>query len=480
MTGESIRQQTISGVKWSSVEKFSTQGIHFIISLILARLLTPEDFGTVGMTAVFLEICNTFLDSGFGKALAQKKDRTQVDYSTVFYFNLIVSIVCYTLLFLAAPLIANFFKTPVLCSILRVQSLVLFTHAFMHIQSTILTIKLDFKNLAIRTLISAAIGGVAGIILAYMGFGVWAIVWQGLIGSTASMIFLWTFCGWKPSLVFSHDSFVKLFKFGGNILGASLLNTIYRNLTSMVIGRFYTSADLGVYSRGVQFAKMPFNTIMGILGKVTFPILAKIQDDREKLLEVYRKYIFSTSTIIFICCTTLAACAKPLILLLLTNKWEGAIVYLQIFCIAVMFDHITAINMNLIQAVGKSKLYFKAEIIKKIIGVAILCVSVKFGVIAIALSKIVYSQSAIAIGIYFTSRTFNFSMLEQYRDFSKILFYAVISSLPAYFIAESSLPLALSLALGVVTSFGIYYILQRKNPYIKEVQTLVWKALLKR
>lgn len=469
----SVKEDTIKSVKWTAIEKISVQGIQFLLGLIMARLLTPEDYGTVGMLAIFIAVSQTFIDSGFSSALIRKNDRTEEDFCTVFYFNIVIAIGCYALLFIASPWIADFFHIPILSPILRVQSVALVLNSLMGVQVAKLTIDLNFKALAKRTVYASLISGVIGVILAYVGWGVWALVAQTIVSSLINLVFIWIYCKWYPRLGFSKKSFHELWNFGSKLLASGLLHTVYSNLTPLIIGRYFSSKDLGVYSRGTHLAQYPAQMTNDVLGKVTFPILAKIQDDDEHLIHVYRKYICVSSMAIFFGCVLMAAIAKPLVLFLLTEKWESCIVYLQIFCFSIMFDHICKINLNLLEVKGRSDLFFKLEVIKKAISIAILFASIPFGVIGICVSKVIYTQIAVFINTYYTGKLFHLGYVSQLKDFSGFLVIAIIACLPSYLLSFLSMPYLLNLVLGSVVAVILYWFLLRKNKYMVEVLVML-------
>ncbi len=469
----SVKEDTIKSVKWTALEKIFMQGIQFVLGLIMARLLTPEDYGTVGMLAIFIAISATFIDSGFSNALIRKIDRTEADYCTVFYFNIVIAVVCYAALFIAAPWVADFFHIPVLCSILRVQSISLILNSLMGVQVARLTIDLNFKALAQRNVFASLLSGIIGVGLAYIGWGVWALVTQTLINSAISLIFIWIYCRWIPRQRFSKESFGYLWGYGSKLMASGLLHTVYTNLTTLVIGRHFSSRDLGIYSRGTQLASYPSTMVNDVLGKVTFPILAKIQNDEERLVHVYRKYICITSMVIFFGCILMAAISKPLVLLLLTAKWAESIIYLQIFCFAIMFDHVCRINLNLLEVKGRSDLFFRLEVIKKAISIAILFASIPFGVIGICISKVIYTQIAVFINTYYTGKLFNLGYIAQIKDFSGFFVKSILACLPAYLITYIDLPAVLSLAIGCVLSVVLYWLMLRRNPYMKELLSII-------
>ena len=476
---DSIRQSTINGVLWNGLEKFSNQGIRFLVGLVLARLLTPADFGTVAILGIFFSISNTFVDSGFGTALIRKLDRTETDFSTVFIFNIIVSFVFYGILYLLAPWVADFFKIPILTPILRVQSVCIILGGFMAVLDAKLTIDLNFKALAQLSLTSSIISGVVGIVLAYIGFGVWALVFQAVSLSLVNLLYVWIYCRWSPSLRFSWASFRDLFSYGSKLLGASLLNTVYNNLTPLAIGKVYTSSDLGYYNRGAEFARLPNEVCLSVLEKVTFPIFAKIQENSEQLVSVYRKYIKITSMFLIFFSILLCALAKPVVLLLLTDKWADAIIYLQLFCFAVMFNHINTINLSLLKVCGRSDLFLKLEIIKKIIATLILFSAIPFGVLAICISKIVYDQVAIVINTYYSGKLFGMGYISQLKDFIGYFFFSLIACMPTYVVTFAEISSFLQVILGIVFSTTIYHFLIRNDLIFIDIKNSIFHKISK-
>lgn len=467
-------------MKWTSIEKFAKQGITFVLGLIMARLLTPDDYGIVGMITIFIAISRSFIDSGFGNALIRKLDRTDTDYSTVFYFNVVVSVFFYLLLFFIAPWVADFYNEPILCPIMRVLSINLLINALKQIQTTKLTIELNFRVLAIRTVVSSLLSGIIGVVCAYFKMGVWALVIQSMSGSVISLFLIWSYVGWRPKWVFSWDSFHSMFSYGSKLLIAGLINTVYNNLTPLVIGKFFSAKDLGYYNRGTHFAKVPVDIVNGVLGKVTFPILSKLQNDRKRLVAVYRKYISSMSLCIFFAGILLAAIAKPVITFLLTDKWSFAIIYLQIYAFSKIFDHINTINCRLIQVIGRSDISLRMEIIKKTISTIILFSSIPFGVIGICISKIIYTQIAIIINTYYTGKLFGLGYRRQWGDFVIYLIASVIACLPAYLFTFLNLPHLVSIAFGLITAPLLYWLLLRKNSLMKEILGDIKKRFIKR
>lgn len=466
---QSVKEATLSGAKWGAIEKFSVQGIRFVLGIIMARLLAPGDYGVISMLTVFIVLSETFIDSGFANALIRKKEQTQADYSTVFYFNLGIAIVCYLLLFVAAPFIASFFAMDILSPVLRVQSVSLLINALMAVQVTRLTIELNFKAIAIRAMMASLISGIAGVAFAYAGFGVWALVYQTLISCAVQWLFLFVYCRWLPSLTFSRSSFSELFGFGSKLLVANLINKIYSQLSTILIGKCYSAEQLGSYDRGAGLAAMPADNINAILQKVTFPILAKLQDDEDRLISVYRKYIKLMSMVIFFVCMLLVALAKPLILFLLTAKWEAAIIFLQVYTFAVIFNHIDGVNLNILNVKGRSDLVLKLEFWKKGISTIILLASVPFGVLAICISRVLYSVLNIVFDSYYTGKFFGYGLLEQIKDVQKYFWISILACMPAFALSYIDIPDVAALVFGGISAFIVYFFVLRNDEQMKEM-----------
>lgn len=460
-----IKQQTISGVKWSAIERFSIQGVTFLLGLVVARLLTPADYGLVGMVGIFFGVSQTLIDSGFGNALVRKPDRTEADYYTAFYFSLVASIFFALLLCFGASWIADFFKQPVLCPMTRVMSLNLIIGTIGMIPTTKLYVALDFKTGAKINFICAVASGVFGLILAFIGYGAWSLVWQNLGSNILRVVLVWFYKPCKLLFLFSRQSFKQLFGYGSKLAAANILHTVYSEVTTLAIGKFYTPAALGNYYRGTGMASLPINTVSGVVGKVTFPILSRIQEDKERLIKVYRSYISLMMIPVGFLCILLAALAKPLILCLLTDKWSEAIIFLQIYVFSVVFDPICGLNLNLLQVVGRSDLSLKLEVIKKTLAMLILICAIPFGVVSICISKVVYTQIAIILNTYYTGRLFGLGYWQQWKDFSPYLLFSVIACLPSLALAYLCPWHWVSLIFGtaISTVFYIYILCKRRD-----------------
>ncbi len=453
---DSLKAKTFHGVVWSALERFSLQGVQFVINIIMARLLLPSDYGIIAMLAIFLQISQTFVDSGFTNALIQRKERTEVDFATVFYFNIVIGIVFYGVLYFSAPVIADFYHMPVCVPVTRVIALNVIISALSAVHKTKLTIAIDFKTQAKASLTAASISGGIGIWLAYVGFGVWALVVQTLMNALLLTLLLYYFLRWKPLWVFSTASFKRLFSFGSKLLVSRLIHTVYHNMYALVIGRKFSAQDLGYYTRAEQFAIFPSSNLNAIIARVAFPVLSDIQDETERLAEAYRKYIRLSSFIIFPLMFGLAALAKPVIVLLLTEKWLGIVVLLQILCFDWMFDHLSVINLNLLYVKGRSDLALRLEIVKKIIATSILFLSIPFGLIGMCCGRVLYSLVATYLNTYYTKSLIGLSLRKQLNDI--IPYWLLALSMGSAVIGLSSLCdfLWLQLLVGIVAGIVFY------------------------
>lgn len=472
---ESLRKKTVSGVLWSSIERFSVQGIQFVIMIIMARILLPSDYGMIGMLAIFIAISQSLIDSGFSTALIRKKDRTDVDYSTVFYFNIGIGLFLYFVLFLASPYIARFYNTSELANLTKVVALSLFINSLTVVQRAILTIRIDFKTQAKVSLSAAIISGVVGIIMAYRGYGVWSLAVQTVLNGLINAVLLWVMSGWMPLKVFSYQSFKNLFSFGSKLLLSGLLDVTYKNIYTIVIGKKFASADLGYYTRADQFAQFPSSNLTGIMQRVTFPVLSGIQNEEERLAMAYRKFLRLSVYVVFPLMIGLAALAYPLINYLLTEKWNFAALLLQILCLAYMWYPVHAINLNLLQVKGRSDLFLKLEIIKKVMGVCVLCITIPMGLVAMCSGMIFTSILALVINTYYTGKLIHIGFLKQMRDILPSLLYSLSMGgliwFSIRFIPGELLQLIAGIGIGVCYYFTISYLTRSQD--LRELISLV-------
>lgn len=454
---QSLKQRTVNGVIWTTLGRFSNQAIGFTLGLFIARILTPSDYGTVALLTIFFAISNTFVDSGFSTALVRKIDRTERDRSTVFYFNVAVALFFYVVLFFAAPYIAEFYEVPVLTKITRISGLTLVIGAFGGVQRAQLTYRLDFKSLAIVSFCNTVVSGVTGLTLAYKGFGVWALVYAGIASSVVGTILLCLIARWRPTERFSKESFKELFGFGSKLLASGLLDTTYTNMYSLVIGKVFSPATLGNFARAEQYAQFPSSNITGVLQSVTFPVLCEIQNDDERLRTNYRKLLKFSAFIVFPLMVGLSALAYPAIITILTEKWEGAVQYLQIICFAMMWYPIHAINLNLLQVKGRSDLFLRLEIIKKILGVTVLVVTIPMGLLAMCYGRIVTSILCLIINTHYTGKLIGVGSLTQMKDLLPTLVRSMLMWGLVIFVVSFVESNALKLVVGTAVG-GLFYL----------------------
>ncbi len=455
----SLKHKTISGVAWSSIERFSVQGIQFVIQVIMARILMPEDYGVIAMLAIFLAVFQTFIDSGFSSALVQKNDRSEVDYATVFYFNIVISVVLFFALFFSAPWIAGFYNTPILVPVTKVVALNLLINAFGVVPRAKLTVLIDFRTQAKASFTAVIISGAIGVWMAYSGYGVWALVFQSLLYNGIGTLLLWILSKWWPLWTFSVNSFKRLFSFGSKLLLSGLLETIFRNLYTLVIGKKFTVQELGYYSRADQFAQFPSSNLSMIIGRVAYPVMCDVQHDDEQLKNVFYKFLRISVFIIFPLMIGLAALSEPFIHLFLTEKWMGVVMLLQILCISYLWYPVHGLNLTILQAKGRSDLFLRLEIIKKVIGVITLVVTVPFGVISMCVGLVVSSILCLYVNVYYTKKILKINLITQLKIVLPSLLLSICMGGIVYFLTKIGLSdvltLLVGLSVGVLCYIGI-------------------------
>lgn len=428
---------------WSAIERFSSQGIQFALGIIIARLVAPSCYGLVAMLTIFISIGQSLIDSGFANALIHKKDCTDKDYSTVFYFNLAVSVFLYAVFFLGSPLIAQFYNQPELIIITRFSTFGFIINSLAIVQRAQFTKNMDFKKQSKATISAVLISGVVGVAMAYQGYGVWALVFQGLINNLVNTVALWLLSSWRPSLVFSVASFKELYAFGSRLLFTGLLSTVYLNLYTLVIGKFFSSTQLGFFNKMQNIAVFPSKNITSIMSRAVYPKQCKLQDDNVALYNNYMQLLSLSSFFIFPLMGGMAALAKPLVACLLGEAWLSAWPYLSILCIAYMFDHLQYFNWQMLAVKGRSDLSLKSEIIKKVASVVILLVTIPCGVKIMAIGLIVYAFIDLAIIIPFV-----------HKVISSITYWAEIKVIARPFLL--TLAMAASIVLFLVVISNIY------------------------
>lgn len=478
-----LKQKTINGLTWSFIDNTARLGLSFIIGIILARLLTPREFGLIGMITIFIALAASFVNSGFSQALIRKQDCTQTDYSTIFYFNLIVGLVFYILLFFSAVSISRFFNEPLLKPMVRILGLGIIINAFSLIQTTRLTKQINFKLQAKISIIGTIFSGTIGITLAYAGFGVWSLVSKSIVGYLLSSVFLWYWNKWKPSLIFSISSFKELFSFGSKLLLSGLIDTIYRNVYYLVIGKYFSAVELGYYTRADQFQTMPSSNLQGIIERVSFPVLTSIQNDIPRLREAYKKLIRSTMLITFVLMLGMAAVARPMVLTLIGDKWEPSIIYLQMLCFVGMFYPLHALNLNMLQVQGRSDLFLRLEIIKKILAIPVIVIGVFLGIKAMILGMLALNMVAYYLNSYWSGSFIGYPIIAQIKDIlPSFLLAAIMSSIvfsESLLISLSPFPLfIIQMITGALITFSLGEVFHFKD--YRHIKEIVKERIIKR
>ena len=477
-----LKSKAASGMIWNAFGTFSSQGISFVIGIILARILMPSDYGLIGMLAIFFAISNMFIESGFSNALIQKIDRTETDYSTIFFFNLVVSSFIFIVLFITAPLISKFYNNSELTLLTRVLSLNILIGSFAIVQQARLKILVNFKTPALITLISVLFSGFIGVLMAYTGFGVWALVAQTISATILKTLLLFYFNKWYPKLVFSKQSLKQLFGFSSKLLIAGLVSTIVNNLYSILIGKLFTPKDVGFYTRARQYPELLSNTITSILQGVTYPILTSLQNERERMVSVYGRLMRVTVFFVIPLLTLFALLTEPFIRLLLTEKWMPVVPLIQWLCFARMITPISALNMNILNAIGRSDLFLKVDLSKLPIFIFSIVVTVPLGINIVVIGNFITSLIAFFINAYYPGKLFGFGALRQLKEmFSVILATLLMSVLViglTFIIHHDIIKLIVGLVAGITGYMGAAYLL--KIDELKEVSNMALHYLNKR
>lgn len=449
-------KSVMSNFFWRFAERCGAQGVSFIVSIILARLIAPEEYGVIALVTVFTSILQVFVDSGFGTALIQKKDADEIDFSSVFYFNIIFCLILYVLLFFASPYIALFYGKPQLSGVTRVLGLRIIISSFKNVQQAYVSKNMIFKKFFWATLGGTIAAGVIGIVFAYFGLGVWALVIQGLVNSTMDTIILWFTVKWRPKKCFSIARLRGLLSFGSKMLISSLIGTIYNDLRQLIIGKMYSASDLAYYNKGKQLPNLAITNINTSIDSVLLPAMSKKQDDPKQVKAMTRRAMSVSIYIMAPIFMGLAFCAEPIIKLLLTEKWMMCVPFLRIFCITYMFHPVHTANLNAIKAMGRSDLFLKLEIIKKIMGIALLVSSMWFGVMAMAYSLLVSSVLSQIINSWPNRKLLNYSYIDQLKDILPSILLAVFMGVCVSFVALIGLSDILTIVIQVILGAFVY------------------------
>ncbi len=454
---DEIKVKTISNLIWRYAERTGAQGISFIVSIVLARILSPTEYGTIALVTVFLSIFQVFVDSGMGSALIQKKDADDLDFSTIFFFNIFMCLLIYGLFYLSAPFIAQYYNNPELTGIVRVLGITIIISGVKNVQQAYVSKKLIFKKFFFSTLFGTLLAGVVGILLALNGFGVWALVAQHVVNILVDTIILWATVKWRPKLMFSFERLKGLYSFGWKLLVSNLINTVYNDVRQLIIGKVYSSSDLAYYNRGKTFPNYIVNNINTSINSVLLPVMSKVQDDKERLKNMTRRSIMTSSFIMWPLMIGLMATGKTLFTLLLTEKWLPSLPYLYIFCFISGMQPIHTANLNAIKAQGRSDIFLKMEIIKKTVGILIILATMNISVLAIGLGSVFYTIFASVVNVFPNRKYLDYRYFEQIKDIMPSFLLAAVMGLAVYFLPlPGFLPLVVVLIIQIIVGAAIY------------------------
>lgn len=469
------RKEVRQGLIWSTIDKVAAKGVNFMVGIVLARILAPEQFGIIVMPLVFLELAQCIADSGFGNALIRKKQLTDADLSTAFLFNIIVGIICYLLFFVCSPLIASFYSTSILEDLLKVSALGALFNSLCVLPRSVLSHRLDFRSQAIASLSASVISGAIGVVMAYSGFGVWALVAQQVSRTLLQALLLWVSCRWVPSMTWSKESFQYLWGFGSKLLATSLLDTLFNNLNSIIIGKVYSAAKLGNYSRASQLGRYPVTNASGVILNVAYPVLSKMQEDEESLAHGYRKMIKLSAFLIFPIMMAMSALSDPLILLLIGDHWAECIPLLSIMTPAFMLYPINAINLNLLQVKGRSDLFLRLGIITKVISVIALIITVPMGITEMVVGILVSSWISLIFNTYYSGKLIHIGLFSQLKDILPMLTASLVTAFITWKSLQAFSGNVIRLAAGIIIFTAVYGVIARifMKEEIKESYNLI-------
>lgn len=475
----SLRKQAVSGMIWSYSQQFGSQLITFAVSIVLARLVLPEEFGLIGMLAIFMGIGTALFNGGLTSSLIRSQECSQEDYSTVFYFNFVGSVIVYGILFIASPWIADFYHQPALTNITRIYGLTFILSAFGTVQNTILTRELKFKKQAIISLPALIISSTVGLIMAYWNYGVWSLVGSVLVNAFFTSLFLWFSANWYPKFIFSKEKFKLHFHYGYKLTISSILDTVFTNIYQIVIGKFYSAAQVGYYTRANTLMMLPVGIVSGALNKVIFPLFSKVQDDLPRFRNAYKQIMQMVLFIITPIIVLMGILAKPLIVLLFTDKWLPVVPIFQIICFTGILYPIHLYNLIVLQVKGRSDLFLKLEVVKKVLSAIILTISFFFGFYALLWGQLIFSILALLINTHFAGRMLEYSMSQQIKDISPIFAFAIIMAAITYSVDSMLITQTniIRLILGSLSG-GLTYLLVAnifKFQSIKDIKNLILK-----
>lgn len=455
MAQKSLRDKTITGVGWSFAESILGHGVTLLVGIVLARILSPAEYGVIGIVTIFTTIMAGFVDCGFSSSLIRKKDTTEEDYNTMFITNLVFSVLMYVVLFFSAPFIAVFFNNDILIPVLRVMGLLLIIQALTIVQNTIFTKRIDFKSKTKASLSSSIISGIIGIIMAFIGFGVWALVVQQLTKHAFHSLALWMMNRWNPSFRFSKESFHYMWGYGWKMMLSSLLNNVWNQIYQLVVGKFYSPATLGHYSKAKEYASLFSSNFNAVVQRVSYPSLAQLQDDKPRLVSAYRKIIKTTMFITAIVLLALGAVAEPFIYCLIGPQWQQAATFLPLICLSLSLMPLHSINLNMLQVQGRSDLFLYLEIIKKFIAVGPICLGIFVNIYCMLIGSIVTGVISFFLNSYYTGKSLKYSSWMQLADVAPFYGIGTVIALSVYFIKFIPISYFVILPIQVIIGFVV-------------------------
>jgi teichuronic acid exporter len=474
-----LKNQAISGIIWTYSQQFGSQLISFIVSIILARLILPEEFGLIGMLAIFMGIGGALFDGGLTSSLIRTKDLDHVDYSTVFYFNFLGSIIIYLILFLSAPFIADFYHQNSLTNITRVYGFSFILSAFGAVQNTILTRELKFKRQALIALPALIISSLIGVTLAYLNYGVWSLVYAALANSLFTSLFLWYTSTWYPTFLFDKEKFHRHFYYGYKLTISSVLDIVFTNIYQIIIGRFYSASQVGYYTRANTLMMLPVGNVSGALNRVVFPLFSKMQDDIPKFRNAYKQIMLMVLFIISPIIVLMAVLAEPLVVFLFTEKWLSIVPIFQIICFTGILYPIHMYNLLVLQVKGRSDLFLKLEVIKKIILSVIIIISFFYGFYALLWGQLVFSVIALLINTHYAGSMLEYPMAQQLKDIFPIFIFVSVMGVVTYYLSfilqdlNNFMILTISGLLGILCYLLIAYLFKFQS--IQDIKKLILK-----
>lgn len=461
MTDNDLKRKTVGGFFWRFGERIASQSVSFVISIILARLLLPQEYGVIALSMVFINITNVFAVSGLGTSLIQKRDADALDFSTMFYAGIVISLVLYGLLFMAAPWVSTLYHNELVCPVLRTLGLVVPVQAINSIQQASISRKMDFKKFFYATGIGTVVSGIVGVTLAYSGFGVWALVAQQITNHSVNTIILNRIIKWRPELAFSYRRFKGLFSFGSRLMCANFLGTFFNELKSFIVGAKYTPADLAFYNRGEALPTLIANNINTTINAVLFPAISKLQDDKEGVKRAIRRSMMTSSFVLFPLLFMLAATADKIVLILLTEKWMSCVPFMRVLCLGHCIAILGTANLQAINAMGRSDITLKLEFIKKPFYVVAICSAMFISPLAIAVANVSYGLLGVVLNAWPNKKLVGYKFCEQFADIRSQLFLSMAMAMVVHAIGLLDLNVYLLLGLQFVVGFGIYWIISK-------------------